>query len=324
MTREAGARELLIAESPAMKRVVAQIEKFADVEAPALISGEAGTGREMIARVLHQMGPRRTQRFIAVRADGEIPGLYSTGAAATSSTTLRSAHGGTLLIKDVCDLPARAHRVLRKVIGGAGGKASEAPDGVDVRVIATCDGVVEQAVAAERFPRDVFETLSARRIKVPALRQRREDIPLLAEVWLRHYGRELGRARIRVSTRAYERMIAYPWPGNVGELRAFCRRLVVAVESGKIGLDDVETALPTHIERLPAEGLSFDDVVRSKITELLAKMGDYDVGDLYQQVMDHVEKPLLELALAHTGGNQVRAAEMLGLNRATLRRKLKK
>ncbi len=138
----------------------------------------------------------------------------------------------------------------------------------------------------------------------------------------RPYADEVGRGKLSVSTRAHERLVKYPWPGNVAELKDLVRRLVVQTEGARIEAGDVDAMLPRVAERVPLEELSFEDMIKSKLAGFLDRMDGYEVHDLYAKVIERVERPLFELVLARTGGNQVKAAAILGLNRNTLRKKL--
>jgi two-component system nitrogen regulation response regulator GlnG len=329
--RTAHAKTFLVADSPAMKQVVGQLGAYADGDVPVLICGEHGTGRELIARVLHQTSPRRHARFVAVRPTFEgldVP-VPADGAGDESDErtrrALRAAAGGTLLVKDVCDVPAPSQRALRRAIKHRTPRA-ERPDTssevYDVRVVGTADLDLERAVEAKILSRELYEQLSAHRIDVPPLRERTEDIPTLAERWVGHYANEIGRTRVTLSSRAQSRLQRYPWPGNVGELKSICRRLVISVERSKIESGDVEEVLPLVAERVPLEDMAFEDMVKSKLAGLLARIEGYPVHDLYEKVLARVERPLFDLVLESTGGNQVKAAALLGLNRNTLRKKL--
>jgi two-component system nitrogen regulation response regulator GlnG len=347
------AKDFLVAESPAMRDVVEAVERYAEGDRPVLICGEHGTGRELVARVLHQTGPRRAARFLAVRPTFENADVESNSDDDTDERArraLRAAQGGTLLIKDVCDLPALSQRTLRKAIRRRVLDKNDKPDRnekpdknekieraererearkadatgevFDVRVVGSADVDLESAVAAKILSRDLYEQLGENRIDVPPLRERVADIPPLVERWVSHYGQEVGRGKMSVSTRAHGRLVKYPWPGNVAELKSLARRLVVRVQGSRIEAGDVDEVLPVVAERVPMEDLAFEDMVKSKLAGLLRRMDGYPVSDLYEKVLQRVERPLFDLVLEHTGGNQVRASEILGLNRNTLRRKL--
>src|SRR4029077_12626296 len=196
------------------------------------------------------------------------------------------------------------------------------PELHDVHVVATADIDVDRAVEAQIVSRELYELFSPRRIEVPPLRERTDDLPALIERWLKHYAAEIGRAKQTVASRAHERLAAYPWPGNVAELKSIARRLVVRVARARIEAGDVDEVLPVVATRVPLEDLAFEDMVKAKLAGLLARIDGYPVHDLYEKVLARVERPLFDLVLAHTGGNQLKAAEILGLNRNTLRKKL--
>lgn len=322
------ANDFLVAESPAMRAVVAAVEAYADGDAPVLICGEHGTGRELVARVLHNRGPRGHGRFIAVRPTFEdIPSPADAprpdDACERARWALRSAAGGTLLVKDVSDLSRPSQKTLKRAI-----RDRKKPDvaasaeAFDVQVVATADLDLEKAVDASIVSRELYDLFRARRIEVPPLRDRTDDLPALFERWIKHYAAEVGRARPSVATRAIARLAEYPWPGNVAELKSIARRLVVRVTRAKIEAGDVDEVLPVVAARVPLEDLAFEDMVKAKLAGLLARIDGYPVHDLYDKVVARVERPLFDLVLAHTGGNQLKAAEILGLNRNTLRKKL--
>jgi two-component system nitrogen regulation response regulator GlnG len=317
---EVRANDFLVAESRAMRAVAQQVEEYADGEAPVLICGEHGTGRELIARVLHQRGPRGRGRFVAVRPtfqSADIPEHTGDDACDRARHALRAAAGGTLLVKDVSDLSAPSQKTLKRAI-----RDRKQPEAADVHVVATADVDVDHAVEAQIVSRDFYELFAARRIEVPPLRDRVDDLPALFERWVKHYSAEVGRAKPTVSTRAHERLATYPWPGNVAELKSIARRLLVRVARSRIEAGDVDEVLPVVATRVPLEDLAFEEMVKAKLAGLLARIDGYPVHDLYEKVLARVERPLFDLVLAHTGGNQLKAAEILGLNRNTLRKKL--
>jgi two-component system nitrogen regulation response regulator GlnG len=317
---EVRANDFLVAESKAMRAVAQQVEDYADGEAPVLICGEHGTGRELVARVLHQRGPRGGGRFVAVRPTFEgsdVPEVGGADACQRARCALRAAAGGTLLVKDVSDLSASSQKTLKRAI-----RDRKEPENPDVHVVATADIDVDHAVDAQIVSRDFYDLFAARRIEVPPLRDRIEDLPPLFERWVKHYSAEVDRTKPTVSSRAHERLAAYPWPGNVAELKSIARRLLVRVSRSRIEAGDVDEVLPVVATRVPLEDLAFEEMVKAKLAGLLARIDGYPVHDLYEKVLARVERPLFDLVLAHTGGNQLKAAEILGLNRNTLRKKL--
>jgi two-component system nitrogen regulation response regulator GlnG len=310
-----------------MRAVVAQVGTYADGDAPVLICGEHGTGRELVARVLHQRGPRARSRFVAVRPTFEgadvprDPSVPEDDACERARRALRSAAGGTLLVKDVSDLSAKSQRTLKRAIRDRR-TAREGHETHDVQVVATGDLDLDRAVDAKIVSRELYDLFAARRIVVPPLRDRTDDLPTLVERWVRHYAAEIGRTAPTIASRAHARLASYPWPGNVAELKSLARRLVVRVTKSRIEAGDVDEVLPVVAMRVPLEDLAFEDMVAAKLAGLLARVDGYPVHDLYDKVVARVERPLFDLVLAHTGGNQLKAAEILGLNRNTLRKKL--
>jgi two-component system nitrogen regulation response regulator GlnG len=309
---------LIVGDSPEMAQVVELVEKAAGDDAPVLIEGEPGSGRELVARTIHYAGSRRGGDFVALKATTIPKRLLEGELFGSRSGTLRRATGGTLLVKDVDALPPGPQRGLARVMKRAG-------DHPDVRVMGASDGDLSESVAAAFFDRELYERLVTR-IKIPPLRRRLEDLPRLARKFLTAAGEELGRARPRITDGALEQLGRYPWPGNVAELKDVTRRLVLAMKGqGKRGPIDgatVKSVLPKVAERIPVEDMSFEEVVRSKLSGFLRRVDGYPVENLYDEVIALVERPLLLLVLEHAKGNQLRAAEILGLNRNTLRKKL--
>ena len=318
------ANDFLVADSKAMRAVVDRVTAYADGDAPVLICGEHGTGRELVARVLHQRGPRGRGRFVAVRPTFEgadVPHAPGDDACERAHRALRAAAGGTLLVKDVSDLSAPSQKTLRRAIRDRRDRR-DTGEVHDVHVVATADIDLDRAVDAQIVSRDLYELFAARRIEVPPLRDRGEDLPQLFERWVKHYAAEIARSKPTISSRAHQRLAAYPWPGNVAELKSIARRLIVRVARTRIEAGDVDEVLPVVAARVPLEDLAFEDMVKAKLAGLLARIDGYPVHDLYDKVVARVERPLFDLVLAHTGGNQLKAAEILGLNRNTLRKKL--
>jgi DNA-binding NtrC family response regulator len=310
------ANDFLVAESSAMRTALADAARYADGVTPVLICGEHGSGRELVARVLHHFGPRRGARFVSVRPsfeNADDAARPDDDECARMHQSLRSARGGTLVVKDVSDLSAASQRTLRAAIRD---KAT------DAQVVATGDLDLDRAVEAKIISRNLHELFAGHRILVPPLRERLEDLPELFDRWVRHYGHEIGHSAQTVSARVHKRLASYPWPGNVAELKAIARRLVVRVSRARIEVGDVDEVLPAIAARVPLEDIAFEDMVAGQLTTLVARIGGYPAGDLYEKVMAYVERPLFQLVLAHTGGNRLKAAKLLGIHRNTLGYKL--
>ncbi len=294
-------KDLLVGDSPAMVAVRERVAAAIEADLPVLLEGERGSGRERVERVLHQAGPRSARPFVR---------LHRT----KLDHDLAEAQGGTLLVKEI----ARVGRGPQKKLSRVAKRRGES----DVRLVAATQIDLGRAVADELFDSELYERLAPLRIVLPPLRQRPEDVPPLAARFARDVAETLGRARVTVAARALDRLVAYPWPGNVAELRDVVGRCAFRARRATIDLPEVEAELPRCAERAPLEKLSFEEMVRAKIRQLLDKMADYPVEDLYEEVIARVERPLIELTLAQAGGNQLRAARILGLNRNTLRKKI--
>ncbi len=307
------ADQLLGASAP-IRELRERIKETAELDTPLLIDGERGTGRERVARLLHEIGPRRDHGFVRLDPDedDEPPRVEE---------RLDRARGGTLLVKEIAHVGRGSQRRLLRAIKrhGRGGVPGEA---LDVRVIGSTGADLERAVADELFEPELYERLGAQRISLPPLRRRPEDVPLLVEHFGRSEARELGFDRLVFSARALDKLAAYSWPGNCAELRDVVRRLCLRRRGSVVDVGDVEAVLPPVRERVPVEQLSFEEMVRAKIRGLLERMEGYPLEDLYDEVISRVERPLLELVLERTGNNQLKAAEILGINRNTLRKKI--
>jgi two-component system nitrogen regulation response regulator GlnG len=299
-----------------MRELRDRVAEAAQIDQPLLIEGERGTGRERVARLLHEIGPRKRHDFVRVDPDeeDEPPRV---------DDQLARANGGTLLVKEIAHVGRGPQRKLLRAIRRRDDRGRESTGlNYDVRVVAATGVDLSRAVADELFDAELYERLGALRIVLPPLRRRPEDVPVLLDHFGRTEAREVGLDRLTFSSRAEDKLQAYSWPGNVAELRDVVRRLCLRRRRGQVDLGDVEAVLPPVEERVPVEQLSFEEMVRAKIRALLQRMEGYPMEDLYDEVISRVERPLIELVLERTGGSQIKAAEILGLNRNTLRKKI--
>ena len=300
--------DTLLGDSPAAKTLRDRVEGASSVDCPVLIEGERGTGRELVARVLHARSRRHGAGFVRIDS-----AFYER---LRMEEKLRRASGGTLLVKDVAHVGRGPQLQIMRLLQPEG-------EGVpDVRVLGSTGVDLALAVEAGLLDAEIYHRLGALRIAIPPLRGRPDDVPVFAEHFLFESQKELGREPLRFAPRALDKMKLYSWPGNVAELRDVVRRLSMRARHEVIDLGDVEAVLPPLQEKVPLEQMSFEDMVRSKLRALLQRMEGYPIKDLYEEVIGRVERPLIEEVLVRTGGNQVRAAEMLGLNRNTLRKKI--
>ena len=320
----------LIGRSQPMQDVYRMITRVLRNDLTVLILGESGTGKELVAEAIHQLGSRRAGPFIAVNTAaiprelieselfGHEKGAF-TGATSRNIGKFEAANGGTLFLDEIGDMPPEAQtRLLRALQSGrirrVGGEQEIA---IDVRIIAATNRNLEPMIAAGTFREDLFYRLNVVPIQLPPLRDRTGDIEPLARHFLRCAVRE-GLPPRRLSVPAADLLSRQPWRGNVRELRNFMFRAALLAREEEIDTGTVETLLNSaSVENV----LPHDGTIETMIAGWLAGAGLPD-GDLYDRALAVLEKPLFEHALGRTGGNQLRAAQLLGINRNTLRKRL--
>jgi two-component system nitrogen regulation response regulator GlnG len=324
--------ELVIGRTPAMQEVYKVIGRVAGTDATVLIQGETGTGKELVAKTIHYHSARRGP-FVALNCsaipnellESELFGYERgafTGALERRIGKFETAAGGTLFLDEIGDLPlalqAKLLRVLQeREFTRVGGRE---PIRADVRIIAASNQDLEEAVRTARFREDLFFRLNVVAIAVPPLRERRGDIPELIEFFIDKVNRDLGTTIVGVSNEARELLMRHTWPGNVRELENALLRAAVLARGRTLIPEDF--ALAGQPRQRPADILPLEDAVRRRLAELLQTDASAAAGELYATLIAAVERPLIELVLERAGGNQVRAAELLGINRNTLRKKI--
>lgn len=333
--------------SPAMQEVYRMLARLMSTDLTVLISGESGVGKELAARALHDLGPRRHGPFVAINMAaiprelieselfGHERGAF-TGASARASGKFEQAEGGTLFLDEIGDMPHEAQTRLLRVlqqseyvpVGGA------TPIRTDVRIVSATHRDLRTAVRQGAFREDLFYRLNVVPVRLPPLRERKEDIPELAAHFLAEAEQE-GLPRRSISEDALSALRAHAWPGNVRELENLIRRVVVMSADEAISGDAVREALAEHFDREglgdSAGGEAFDAGDRALDELVDAYLSRYfkDLGDglpppgLYNRMLEQLEGPLLSHMLSAVGGNQVKAAEVLGINRNTLRKKIR-
>ncbi len=303
----------LVGRTPVMQALYRLVARVMNAELPVLISGESGTGKSLIARALHDFSDRRAQPFVLATAQD----LGQGDPGAVSALAAR-ARAGSLVIDGLGDLDAAAQARLVRLLDTLG------EDGP--RVIAIADGGLAPALEAGSFRQDLYYRLGGITLHVPALRERIEDIPLLAEHFLARAGRETGQMR-SLSPAALELMRQYEWPGNVRQLVNIIRRLVITGQEAEIGRAELEAALRGHpVVASPGEGRhgeTLAEAVSRHVRRYFELHGDeLPPPGVYGRILREVEAPLIEVALEYTAGNQARCAELMGINRNTLRKKI--
>ncbi|MBI2204343.1 MAG: sigma-54-dependent Fis family transcriptional regulator [Candidatus Rokubacteria bacterium] len=320
----------LIGRHPRMQDVYKTIGRIAASDVTVLLRGESGTGKELVARAVHHYSRRAGRPFVAVSC-AAIPGtlleseLFGhergafTDAKERKLGKLELAHGGTFYLDEVGDMPlelqAKMLRALQeRTIERIGGRE---PIRIDVRVLAATNRDLEALMKDGRFREDLYYRLNVVTVNLPPLRERRRDIPLLVEHLLAKHGPELGERGIAPD--ALDRLVGYEWPGNVRELENVIQRAMVMATGGVI--------LPEHLPIGPvsaaasvAVDATLEEIIERKLLECVR--GLRSNANLYDLMIGLVEKPLLRAVLRETAGNQVRAAQILGINRNTLRKKL--
>ncbi|MEI6984720.1 MAG: nitrogen regulation protein NR(I) [Rhodospirillaceae bacterium] len=330
----------LIGRSAAMQDIYRVLARLMSTDLTVMITGESGTGKELVARALHDYGKRRSGPFVAINMAaiprelieselfGHEKGAF-TGATARSTGRFEQAQSGTLFLDEIGDMPLEAQtRLLRVLQEGEyttiGGRL---PIKTDVRIVAATHRDLRTLIRAGSFREDLFYRINVVPIKLPPLRERVDDIPDLA----RHFLAQAASQGLPTKTMdggAMERLKRYHWPGNVRELENLVQRLTAlysqqVISSDVIDLEIAEAITPLPEVEEPRSGGLSGAVERHLKDYFLAHEGDLPSSGLYNRVLREIERPLISLSLSVTRGNQIKAAELLGLNRNTLRKKIR-
>ncbi|MCC6890311.1 MAG: nitrogen regulation protein NR(I) [Hyphomicrobiales bacterium] len=329
----------LVGRSPAMQEIYRVLAKLMQTDLTVMISGESGTGKELVARALHDYGKRRGGPFVAINMAaiprdlieselfGHEKGAF-TGANSRSAGRFEQAEGGTLFLDEIGDMPMEAQtRLLRVLQQGeyttVGGRT---PIKTDVRIVAATNKDLRILIAQGLFREDLFFRLNVVPLRLPPLRERSEDVPDLMRHFLAQAERE-GLPAKRLDAEAIERLKRYRWPGNVRELENLARRMAALYPHEVITAAVCDAELNQPAAPPDAEPAA-DENLTSSVERHLAKyfagfQGRLPPPGLYHRILREVEHPLLSAALAATRGNQIRAADLLGVNRNTLRKKIR-
>ena len=318
LAERVGRSEVLIGDSEPMQRLKQELRLAAQSESRILIVGENGTGKELVARQIHRLSRRHAKPFIEVNCAaipeelieselfGHVKGAF-TGASGDRRGSFVEADGGTLFLDEIADMSVKTQaKVLRALeeqrfqrVGGT------EPIEVDVRVLAATNRDLELEIRYERFREDLFFRLAVIPIHVPALRDRAQDVALLAQHYLDHFAQELGRGPKRLEPEAVAVLQAYAWPGNVRELRNVMERMMIMVDGASIGAE----SLPPSVKR-----------GRDRAAAPAAATGDWAS---LREAREAFESAFIRRKLAEHDGNVSRAAEALGIERSHLYRKLR-
>ncbi len=330
---QAEASQELIGDAPAMRALFRAIGRLAQAPLSVLITGETGTGKELVASALHRESPRSAGPFVALNTaaipaellESELFGHEAgafTGAQKRHIGRFEQANGVTLFLDEIGDMPASLQtRLLRVLAEGeffrVGGRELIR---VDVRVIAATHQDLEALVQQGRFRADLLHRLNVVRLQIPALRERREDIPLLATTFLHRASRKLGAGAKRFEPSALAALQAMDWPGNVRELQNLCWRLAALAPGETITLDDLQV-LQAPVAT-PAPAMAGAGQWDRQLGQWALDCLRAGARDLHAEARARFDRALLHAALEHTGGRRVEAAALLGVGRNTVTRKL--
>ncbi|HSO00583.1 MAG TPA: sigma 54-interacting transcriptional regulator [Candidatus Nanopelagicales bacterium] len=314
--RRGGKDVEIIGKSDAMSRLIGQLDKVVDTRVTVLIEGETGTGKELIAAAVHYRSKRRDKLFVAQNCAALAESLLEselfghkkgsfTGATEEKKGLFEIADGGTLFLDEITETPLSLQSKLLRALqeGEIRPVGATSPKHVNVRIVTATNRNLEEEVARGRFREDLYYRLKVFPLRLPPLRERREDIPLLAEHFLKRYGDEIGKPVGGFAQQAMELMMAYNWPGNVRELQNEVQRLVIQLEPGAFATPDLLSPRIRHVEGL---------VTRAGVSR----------GSL-KDMMDTVEKFFLIEALRDHNNNKTNAARTLGITREGLHKKLR-
>jgi len=338
----AGESMPLVGRSPAMQDIYRALARMMQTDLTVLITGESGTGKELVARALHDYGRRRKGPFVAINMAaiprdlieselfGHEKGAF-TGAQARASGRFEQAEGGTLFLDEIGDMPMEAQtRLLRVLQQGeytvVGGRT---PIATDVRIVAATNKDLRQLIQRGQFREDLFYRLNVVPLRLPPLRERIEDLGDLARHFFAEVQKE-GLPRKTLSQGALDVMRRYAWPGNVRELENLVRRLSALYPQDEITAELVEHELANEMAKSSSvdgengKAIDLSASVERYLADYFNSFGDdLPPPGLHGRILREVEYPLIAAALAATRGNQVKAADLLGVNRNTLRKKIR-
>ena len=327
---EVGMVPEIFGKAPAMQEVFRAIGRLSQSSATVMITGESGTGKELVARALHRHSPRSDKPFIAINTAaipkdlleselfGHERGAF-TGAATQRRGRFEQAEGGTLFLDEIGDMPAELQTRLLRVLsdGNFYRVGGHSPIRANVRIIAATHQNLEARVKEGLFREDLFHRLNVIRVRLPSLRERREDIPILTRHFLQKSAHDLGVDAKRISDAALRQLSVLDFPGNVRQLENVCHWLTVMAPGQLVDVGDLP---PELRESGPAGGNSTDwESGLAHVVDLMLASGE---GQVHDKLTDVFERILINRALAHTGGRRIEAASALGIGRNTITRKI--
>src|SRR5215469_12468198 len=330
----------IVGRSEAMQQVFKMIGQVAATDATALITGESGTGKELVARAIYHHSNRSALPFLAVNCAaipeqlleselfGHERGAF-TGATLQRIGKFEKCNGGTIFLDEIGDMtPATQTKILRVLQSGTFERVGgNTPIKVDVRIIAATNKPLEEAVAARQFREDLFYRLNVVRLHIPPLRERREDVRLLVNYFLKKFARDQERTPKSITSSVIKALEGYHWPGNVRELENIIRRALVMAKGDALLIGDLPSEItgqgPSGATVVPLAAVSGEGAV-SDVSVLARQLFQWARREPKLKIIPTVERELVIQALKETSGNQVHAAKLLGITRATLRKRVEK
>ena len=326
-------QDSIVGKSPAMQQVFKMVGRVSHSDAPVMITGESGTGKELVARAIHHYSPRSAKTFVAINCAaipehlleselfGHEKGAF-TGATGQRIGRFEQCNGGTLFLDEIGDMPMQLQSKILRVLqdGDFSRVGGNEVLRSDVRIICATNKNLEQEVGEKHFREDLFYRLNVVRIQLPPVRQRQEDIQPLAEYFLQKVSTLKRLPKLRLSEEAVRVLEGYPWPGNVRELENTIQRAVVLATSDLLLAKDIPLGTPST-EVAPVSTGESGPISTEKAIEVLLKAAQSDPN---VQLLPWLEREFTLHAMNVTKGNQVRAAKLLGITRATLRKRLER
>ncbi len=329
----------IIGQSKIIREIYKLIGKVAASDVPVLISGESGTGKELIAKSIHFSSARHAQPFIAVNCaaipkdllESELFGYRKgafTGADESRPGYFEAANKGTLFLDEIGDMPlslqSKLLRVLQEKEVSRLGTTTSVP--IDVRIISASNQNLPSLIAQKKFREDLFFRLNVVPIAIPPLRERREDVEILSQHFIERFASDFSMPVKSLNGEALDLLKKYSWPGNVRELENIIKRSMVLTSGPFIKAKELKPILhenPAILRKSELQDLSLEEMIKGKLLSFLNRFDRFEPSDLYDTLLPMFERPLLSLVLQKTSGNQIQASKMLGINRNTLRKKIK-
>ncbi len=328
----------IIGNSKVVRETFKTIGKIATSDVSVLITGESGTGKELVARAIHQNSTRSAGPFMAVNCaaipkdllESELFGYRKgafTGAQENRAGFFEMAHKGTLFLDEIGDLPLSLQGKLLRILQEKEVQRLGTTEGkpIDVRILAATNQDLGRLVKEKKFREDLFFRLNVIPLHLPPLRERKEDIPQLCEYFLDRMAQEMSTGPKKISQEAMDFLKSYHWQGNIRELENMVKRAAILSPNSNLDKNAFSFFLgkSEEIAQEQLGDMGLEETVRTKLKPFMEKLHHVEMTDLYRTIIEMAERPLIELVLQKTGHNQIQAAKILGINRNTLRKKIR-